>query len=223
MEKDIAGLKCALTALASTDPQQDFSSMDKVGGMKLQAIIGRSKGKMTKDDRYEIESILQDYSTGWITFSSAYRTKSRNISSPSYAESGKNLYIETIAQEEGARFYDPQGFYRELLEQGYSLVDSRIEMKWCTVEIKHSRKQMNHSSENTMEHYRDVKQQRHLPFPSHRDVRHKWSSQGFVFANLRTPYLVTFYKKLFERHNYKEQDHHNYYKQKPGTIEEGHR
>ncbi len=129
MEQDIAGLKYALTALVSTDPQQNFSSMGKVGGMKLQAIVGRSKGKITKDDRYEIESILQDYSTGWITLSSAYRTKSRDISSLSKTERGKNLYIETMALKEGARFYDPQGFYRELSEWGYSLIDSRIEMK----------------------------------------------------------------------------------------------
>ena len=129
MEQDITGLKHALAALASTYPQQSFSSIGKVGGIKLQAIVGRSKGKITKDDRYEIEGILQDYSTGWITLSSAYRTKSRDISSPSKTDGGKNLYIETIAQEEGARFYDPQGFYKELSEWGYSLIDSRIEMK----------------------------------------------------------------------------------------------
>ena len=47
MEQDIAGLKCALTALASTDPQQNFSSRGKVGGMKLHVVV---KGQWDRHD-----------------------------------------------------------------------------------------------------------------------------------------------------------------------------
>ncbi len=136
MEKDISsktGLRCALEALSETEGN---SVPVETGGIELRAIIGKTRGRtitdfngkiidatndrIDDDDRYEIEGILQDYSIGWVTFSSAYRTDSRDTSSPLKTEKGKNLYIETRAREEGTRFYDPQGFCRELSERGYS-------------------------------------------------------------------------------------------------------
>lgn len=136
MERDTVGLKHALEALASTEPPRNIS---RVNGVRLKAIIGKTKNGqisrldnskgMTDDDIDEIKGILQGYSVGWMTFKSAYRTNSKDISTTSGPEKGRRLYIETDAGEEGANFYDPQGFYKELSEWGYSLVDSRIEIR----------------------------------------------------------------------------------------------
>ena len=96
------------------------------GRLSLRALVGRSNGELTDDDKYEIEGIFQNHSTGWAILSPLYRTDSRSISARPARTEGKNLYIESMACEKGAGFHDFQGFYRELSERGYSLVDYRL-------------------------------------------------------------------------------------------------
>lgn len=133
-----------VTVEADSESSYNLNSTDTIAGLKLTAIIGKIKGRcftypngrtiektgdrINDDDRYEIEGILQDYSTGWVTLNSAYRTDSRSISSLRKTKEGEYLYVSTAPLEAGARLHDPQGFYRELSEWGYSLIDSRIEM-----------------------------------------------------------------------------------------------
>lgn len=119
---------------------QENDYPNPINSVKLKAIIGKakngemarldgSKGRMTDNDKHEIEGILQDYSFGRVTFKSAYRTNSKDISTSLRAEKGNKLYIETDALDERASFYDIQGFYQGLSEWGYSIVDSRIKIR----------------------------------------------------------------------------------------------
>lgn len=82
---------------------------------------------MEDDDRYEIEGIMQENANGWMILNPIYRTDSRSVSTKSEkVANGARMYLETQVLEKGAMFYDVQGFYRELSERGYSLVDSRL-------------------------------------------------------------------------------------------------
>jgi hypothetical protein len=98
----------------------------KDGKLSLIALVGKSNGELTDDDKYEVEGIFQNHATGWMILSPIYRTDSKNISARSARTEGKNLYVESMACEKEAGFYDPQGFYRELSERGYCLVDSKL-------------------------------------------------------------------------------------------------
>jgi hypothetical protein len=99
---------------------------NKDGSLSLAALVGKSKGELTEDDKYEIEGIFQNHTVGWTILSPMYRTDSRNISTRPAKAEGKNLYIESMAYEKGAACYDAQGFYREISERGYCLVDSKV-------------------------------------------------------------------------------------------------
>ena len=118
MEKDISSRMRSLATLETIGASQKNFDPTKAKGLKLRAIIGKTRGKAIADiggsgshttsdrindnDKYEIEGILQDCSTGWITIlTTAYRTNSRSISSSAQTKDGKNLYIETGALEEG--------------------------------------------------------------------------------------------------------------------------
>lgn len=97
--------------------------------MKLKAIIGKVNGRINDNDKYEVEGMFQAHSVGWTVTSSVHQTNSGNVLAPIQDKTGKNLYIESMEFRRGARFCDPQGFFRKLAEHDYSVIDSKIEVE----------------------------------------------------------------------------------------------
>lgn len=98
----------------------------KTPNMNIKAIVSKTRGALNDMDRYNIEGILQANSIGWVVASPLFRTNSTDLSSVVKAENGSNVYLESMPAEDASRFYDLQGFYRDLSKYGYSLIKSKI-------------------------------------------------------------------------------------------------